>query len=354
VNPDRDEEHPNPETAAAQARIWRVNAVLLVPKYAPMAPDGGFPEQLEFQSRMPEQARTYGDITVAIRKLDDESYKNYSAVYVGNNPEVEPVQLLADVRAGSDETSALERLGPTFETLIDLLAFEMGTPLGVGQMNVTDITPPVSTGEERPFSSFTGSPFDRNARAVEMQAIQGRLLGQLPECLEVQDPQAAAVLRWFVKGLGTNVLHDQFIFLWIALEILCDASDVQVLKPYVGRCGHEIANCPECQKPTPKIVRGATLRAFLERFGVSEEQAQELWEMRQLMHGAIPFDSAKLTNLGALVQSLRAVVAAGLKGKLGKLATDPPIVAASGLSIHPTASMGGTGQIAESDLQPLI
>lgn len=96
------------------------------------------------------------------------------------------------------------------------------------------------------------------------------------------------------------------------------------------------------------------MRAFLERFGVCEEQARELWRMRQLMHGAIPFDSEKLANLGPLVQPLRAVVAAGLKTSLGKGVSDPPIVAAAGLSIHPAMAAGGTGLIVEDDIRRLI
>jgi hypothetical protein len=76
--------------------------------------------------------------------------------------------------------------------------------------------------------------------------------------------------------------------------------------------------------------------------------------MRQLMHGAIPFDSEKLASLGTLVQSLRAVVAAGLKARLGWHADDPPLVASSGLSIHPAMAAGGTGQISEENIKPLI
>jgi hypothetical protein len=56
--------------------------------------------------------------------------------------------------------------------------------------------------------------------------------------------------------------------------------------------------------------------------------------MRQLMHGAIPFDSTKLEQLPSLVQVLRVAVAAALKAILGWDASAPPIVAAARLSIH--------------------
>jgi hypothetical protein len=342
--------NPSPGGSAPEDHVWRVTAALLVPTHTPMAPEGGLPERLEFRSRMPEQARGYGDVTVAIRKPDEGTY---AALY-STNPQLEVLELVADLPAGSEAIAAIEKLAPTFEILIDLLTFEMGTPLGVGQMTVTEITPPASVGDERAFSTFSGSPFDRNARAIEMQAIQGRLIGQLPESVEIADSKTAAILRWFVKALATDLLHDQFIFLWIALEILSDASEIRVVEPYVGPCGHEIPTCPECGKPTTRMVRGATIRAFLESFGIPEQQARELWRMRQLMHGAIPFDSEKLANLGALVQALRAAVAAGLKAKLGKGQDDPPTIAASGLSIHPAMAAGGTAALTAPDLRPLI
>jgi hypothetical protein len=67
------------------------------------------------------------------------------------------------------------------------MAFEMGTVLGVGQMDMTDITPPVDVGDDRASSSFTTPPFDRYARSVEMHAIQGRLFGELPESVDIRD-----------------------------------------------------------------------------------------------------------------------------------------------------------------------
>lgn len=339
---------------ATAGRVWRVTTLLQVPKSSPMAPGGGLPEQLVFESRMPEQARRYDDIAVAVRVISDEAVLASYAEMYGANPQLELLNLVADVPGGPDPMSALEKFAPVFEAVLDLMIFDMATPMGVGAMHVMDVTPPIAVGEQRESQTYSGSPFDRNARSVEMQAIQGRLLGALPERIDLGDSKTAAVLRWFVKSLNTNLLHDQFIFLWIALEILCDMSDTKVEQPYTCPRGHEIPKCPECSTPTTRLVRGATLRAYLESFGVQPDTASDLWRMRQLMHGAIPFDSEKLANLGALVQPLRAVVAAGLKDQLGKNPADPPIVASEGLSIHPVMALGGTGEVAESDTRPLI
>jgi hypothetical protein len=339
-----------PVSSSSAGTLWRICIALFVPKYAPTAADGGPAAQLSFNSRIDEQSRQYGDILVAIRKPSDG---RYVAMY-GDNPQIEVVELIADVPAGPDTAVAIEKFGPVFATLIDLMSFEMATTLGLGGMTIVDITPPVSVGDERSLRTFASPPFDPYERAVEMQAVQGALLGQLPDSADVGNSKTAATLRWFVKSLATNLLHDQFIFLWIALEILCDASDVKIVEPYVGPCQHEIANCPVCHEPTTRLVRGATLRAFLENAGISESQSKELWNMRQLMHGAIRFDSKKLANLGPLVQPLRAVVAAELKTKLGKQEDDAPIVAGAGLTFHPSVTLEGTRKINEDDIHPLM
>jgi hypothetical protein len=329
-------------------RKWRVRTALLVPKYFHARPDGGFPDTLEFHSRINEQAKRYGDIAVAISKRTDG---HYDALY-GNDPQVEIVEIVAEV-PGDDMTTGLETYGPIFGAVLDLMSFHMGVVLIGGATTITDVTLPAAVGDERTFRSFSSPPFDLNARAVDMNAVRGALLAELPESVDLGDSKTAAILRWFLKALGTDLLHDQFIFLWIGLEILCDASDVRVVEHYVGQCQHVITSCPACGEPTTRLVRGATLRAFLQSYGMDEEQAKELWRMRQLMHGAIPFDSHKLANLGALVQPLRAVVAAGLKPRLGKPEGDPPIVARSGASMHPAMAVEGTGPLSEEDLDPL-
>jgi hypothetical protein len=333
---------PRPE------RRWRVRVLFGAPTTVPMPPGGGLPTELRFESRMPGQARRYGDVIVVIQAAPPMP----PSPGVVPNPQIALCNLTADV-AADDPHGAVVALGATVESIIDLMSFEMGTAIPLGQTEVVDITDPVAVGDEREIMIFSGSPFDRNARQVEMQAIQGLTLGRLPDLGTIPDSKAAAALRWFVKSLDTVLLHDQFIFLWIALEILSDRSGERVEEPYKGPCQHEIPNCPECGRPTAQMVRGATLREFLEELGVSVGDASALWRMRQLMHGAIPFDSKKLEALPALVQVLRAAVAAAIKHSLGWEPDSPPLVAASGLSIHPALSVGGTRTINVDDISPL-
>ena len=204
------------------------------------------------------------------------------------------------------------------------------------------------------FHVFAGSPFGRFQRGIDMQAVRGQLHGRLPAKLDMSDSRDSAALRWFAKSLATDVLHDEFIFLWIALEILGDASGEGVESTYTARYGHAIPECPQCGKTTSLMVRGATLRKFVESFGVGAEDASKLWKHRQMMHGAVRFEASAGQDLQSLVQLLRAVVAAALKGRLGLAPDEPPLVSTTGLSIHPSPSLGGMKPVSEDDLEPLI
>jgi hypothetical protein len=333
---------------------WRVKTLLIVPKYQSNQPAVG--ETSQYASRLPEQARNYGGIPVAVRKPATEI--PIPGLYPPNQS-LEQIELVADVQVPAKEhsfTDAVERFSPVFGTLVDLLAFDMAVVPGFGQVDMVDISPPVSVGDERFATSFSELPFDRYMRSNELLSSAGRLIGELPESVDGLDSKASSVLRWYVKASSTNVLHDQFMFLWIALEILCGMTpSVSVRQTYKAPCTHEIPECPECGKSTAKKVEGSTKKAFLQQNGVSPEKATELWRMRQMMHGAIKFDSKEVVGLSGLVPPLRAVVAAGLKKQLGKTEIDLPIVAPeAGYTMHPAFSMGGQRPVTAVDISPLI
>jgi hypothetical protein len=329
--------------------MWRLRATLIVPASVLLPPGGGLPQTLQFQSRVPEQVRDYGTYRVALRSADDSP----EAAMYSQQPGITLVDLLTDVTSDEDAWSAVGAFGPTLEAIVDLMTFEMGSPIYVGQTDLIDVTPPVSVGDERAHNTFAANPFDKNARQVEMQAIQGLALGRLPDISLVKNSRVAASLRWFTKSLSTVLLHDQFIFLWIALEILSDDSHIKIQAPYKANCGHEIPSCPTCDASTVKPVFGPSRKAFLESFGVSPGDAAALWSMRQMMHGAISFDSQKLNKLPSLLQILRAAVAAGIKDRLGINPEAPPLVSPGGLSIHPSMGLGGTRAIIARDIESL-
>ncbi|MFZ0168986.1 MAG: hypothetical protein WAL64_06130 [Candidatus Dormiibacterota bacterium] len=264
----------------------------------------------------------------------------------------EVVDLVADVPDVDAPFKVVEKIGPVLETVVDLMSFDMAAALRLGQIDLLDITPPISVGDQRPFMGFTSPPFDLYARST-VTGVHGRPLGQLPPTHELHSHVASA-LHWYVKALGTEFLHDQFVFLWIGLETLCNRSSLSVQEPYVARCGHTIARCPTCDADTTKEVRGQTLKRFLtERLGVSAATATKLWNMRQLMHGAIPFDSEKLSELARLTQQLRIAVGAAIKDALDMSRDEPPVADQAGFTAHPAMGVSGVRGVAERDIQPL-
>ena len=221
-------------------------------------------------------------------------------------------------------------------------------------MNAIDVTPPVAVGGSRTFYFWGSSPFGQFQRGLDMEAVRGQLLGEFPPSLDIEDERVAA-LRWFVTALSTQLLHDQYLFLWIALEILCDAAAFRIDQPSkCPRCGHETPECQSCGRPTTQRRQGQTMHGFIEQFGVSKADSSEMWKCRQMIHGRAGFQPGAGEEVGRLVQLLRAVVAAGLKTQFGLGTVDPPLVSASGLLIHPSLSLGGTSLITEDQLRTLV
>jgi hypothetical protein len=84
---------------------------------------------------------------------------------------------------------------------------------------------------------------------------------------------------------------------------------------------------------------------------LSADEASQLWNARQIMHGSIPFDSAEMRDLPARVQLLRAAVVRALKARLGREPDALPQVVAGVLAIDPTGTgVSGTSTIGAEDL----
>jgi hypothetical protein len=261
---------------------------------------------------------------------------------------------MADVPETGTANEAVEAAIEVFEPIIDSLSFVLGSPLRLGPFSALDITPPVTEGEVREVQIYSGPPFGTNISSVEMECIRGAQFATLPDVIPAYEAKVNAALRWFYKALNTALLHDQFIFLWIALENLCDLSPLSVAGPYQAPCRHAIKHCPECGRSTEKEIRGPTIRHYLEvSFGVTRETSGALWRMRQMMHGDVNFDPLKLQDLPRLIQPLRAAVADGIKRQVGIDNHAAPQVLSAGLSINPHLGAGGTRPISASDIELL-
>jgi hypothetical protein len=157
-----------------------------------------------------------------------------------------------------------------------------------------------------------------------------------------------------VKSLAVPWVADRFLCLWIALEVLWERDGEKITEPYmVHGCGHEIEECPECGKDVSSLVRGSSLRAYLEGPArVGQEDARELWQLRQVVHGKNYFTRERAAKMDGQVGRLRAAVLRLLKEAMG-LPDDvaPALIEVGGPVIGPSPWMGGHRPISESDLE---
>lgn len=135
------------------------------------------------------------------------------------------------------------------------------------------------------------------------------------------------------------------------MEILCKISEVIVNKPFRARCGHEITNCPTCNKPISNFVNGETIKRFLiEKLGINENDAKDLWRMRQLFHGANHLTQRATQDLPRLLIILQHASLNALKLELGIGEQGYPVSTTDAPRIHPESFLGGEREITDSDV----
>ncbi len=310
------------------------------------------PNQLEPVSRIPNQSRDLGGITACIGTGNAERVPGVAGDLRWS---VAAVRVRLGTEA-EDAAHAVEEALPYFERILESLSFQMQVALLIQGLEAIDLTGSPAPGDTREFfrwSGFATATF--RPRSVPMESLVGRRVPDLMVDLDPDDRRANRALDWYLKALTALFQADEFIFLWIATEILAADSDLKVNEPYRGQsCGHVISNCPECGAATTKVVQGASMKRFLtDGFGVGPDLASRLWVARQMLHGAHDFDSTIMNELPDLSQRLRAVVVEALKPRLGISDEDPPFAAATGLSISPFAGVGGTREVTDRDLAPL-
>ena len=331
-------------------RRWRIRAIVPFPKQlvAVEPPPAGevFPKKLGFTSRIVAEQREVQGLMIALAPTSHPLVPQQE----GLADQIEAAELLVEVD-GDSAFAAVERAHPVLELVLDRLSFDMQAALSIIHTDVTDVTPPLAAGEERDHSTYASYPGDKFARSEDLGSAFTEATPHLRDTTPAPDPKVSAALRWYVKALGAPYLHDRFIFLWITLEIFADDSGIAVLEPRPLRCGHLVETCPQCNKPTDQKVRGHSIIAYLQARGAEPELAEKAWKLRQMMHGAMRFDSSKLADLPAVAQVIRAIVAAELKTALRISESDPPVVVSGVTAIHPAVAVGGTRPIIDEDLR---
>jgi hypothetical protein len=326
------------------ASTWRILATLAFPKRLaaaePSDEPGGLPKRLELVSRIAPGSRQVDSTRIGLRS---------SELSVPLPSNFEAGELLIEVAADS-VFDAVARAHPLLELAVDELSFDLQATVQIVQTDAVDVTPPVAIGDKRPFQTFSGYPGDKFGRSQDLGSIQTEPSPPLRSFYREPGDRVRAALRWYSKALAATYLQDRFVFLWIALEIFAVDSGIEVVEPLTLRCKHQLETCPECGQATARRVDGRSNRAFLEARGLDHVLSKKTWELRQMLHGAIPFNSDKLTDLPVVTQRLQAIVAGELKSALDIAPASPPIVLAGVPTVHPSLSLGGIRAIDASDL----
>lgn len=332
------------------SRIWRITVELIVPMGWRREASGEV-EQIKGFTRLLPCAFVYPDLTVALRAPEDWPDGRQPAP-MG----YEVLPFVADVIGENGPMEAVAQVEAYLDSILDWLAFGLYAAISIGQVWILDITPPVSVGDQRDEDHFGYPPFGVNINGINTQSVVGSTFVSFQSEVRHFDSRTSALLRWFHKALGTNLLHDKFMFLWITLEILCDLSGTSVKEPYLARCGHLIKSCPECGKETSKEVRGQTIQQFLvDTLKVDRQVARQLWAMRQVMHGAVDFNSPRLQDLPNLTGDLQRAVVIGIRTRIEVPDDVPPVVLEDkGPFRNPASGLTYSREITAYDIQPLI
>lgn len=334
-------------TPSAQARTFQVRTLTIFPKAFVSDMSAGLPAQLEFATR------------VRAQHVSTDAYDLYLKPYAGpvlpwfdDRLTHEPVSIVLKYEAIT-MAEAVAKLSSFLDPIIDDLAFQLQEPVKIHELEFLDVTPPVTKADEREMLLF---PFPGGYDQLKLHrstALGAAVIAPAPllrASYAALTNKVQEALDWYIKALHASYDVDRFIFLWVSCEILRGLSGIKVEEPTKLRCGHAITQCPECAKPTTMFRQAQTTARFLAEFAVKEEDADELWRMRQVVHGARSMTQPELTTLTRLLPLLRSVVLDCLKKHLGVRVTEPPLVAGTTAFGLAMAGLGGSRVVTAEDL----
>jgi hypothetical protein len=306
-----------------QTPIWRIVAVINFPMEF-------IPSKTSF---------TPGQVTKATSRIPDSASQEIDGISVRLRPwPGPPIPSIASRRL--EEPAALVFFSPAethyiaydniellLEELLDSLSFQLQTTIQVFRLEALDVTPPVAVGMQRYFSPIEYSSAKFFPANIPHN-IRTSFYPHLTTDLKSASARSRAALRWYVKGMAAHYAVDKFIFFWIALEILRAESGISVSLPYRAKCGHEIPRCPICGQQTSREEFGKSIKKFLvDEAGIAESTVKELWEFRQIIHGAKDLTREAISKSPKYARYAREAVITTLKKALGWSPHEPPLLA---------------------------
>lgn len=309
----------------------------------------GLPERWESVPRLNAcQLRRVLSSAVLLEPADPDIVKGFE----GRGAAVELGQVLALVEA-DDMEEARARSGPVIEAVVDTMSFQMQVPVHIvsfdihttesdpdGNVNITSYSAP---------ETFLSARFSSNQFNFQWE-FPAAVRPDLSLASQVPSDRARKALHWYIKALDAPYLADQFIALWIALETLEPARREHhepPPKPYHAPCGHLIDECPQCGSSIKRSTSGDRLKQCLQLDGqMTHKQAQEAWQVRQLMHGQGGFSPEQVQTLGRVTPSLRAAILSVLRLEMGLGPEEPPFARSTGGPIlGSTVMLRGTSKL---------
>jgi hypothetical protein len=327
-------------------RTRRVIAILSTPVIAEVVPSpepGGLPQ--DFLGFYPI---IDGPITVSVDDVNflispfglDEEWKRAGIRYA-------PLLAMTDLLTKETDTLAdcTEFIEHVLDAAVDQLSFGWTYPVSVRQLEIIDLTEPISVGDERETWIY---PVYSSPKEQSTKFLGGapNLLG--PDYSGMSEKQRAA-LRWYSIGLSVQADVQRYMAFWIALEILVREATDSVQRPYKAPCGHTIEACPACERPTTRNVGGEQIKGFLvDDCGLTEVQARDLWGARQMMHGSNKLTPKSLKEIPQHVSTLWGVLVAALAKSAGYPMSAPwlPGPGVGNMAIR------GSRKVTERDLDP--
>ncbi len=177
---------------------------------------------------------------------------------------------------------------------------------------------PVFPGNTRGFPSeregvmqtFVGAPF--LGALLNITAMDATITGVTSGWLSANNLNINSnrkldkALHWFRKGLSEQLLVDKYLLYWTCLEILC--GEYGTAEYIERRC--------ECGKTETRPHARMKMEKYLLSFSVPAKEAKNMWDLRQIVHGASL--SAELESfLPDAIFLFEEILISALKGALG-------------------------------------
>jgi hypothetical protein len=252
----------------------------------------------------------------------------------------------------TDFHAAIDVARPVIESIFDSLSFQTQQALLPLSLELLDVSPPLSLNDQRDNLNIGNPETMLLYKFFQFPSLQIPtdylpILGNV-DVIENKSDQIA--LWWYIKSLSTPFLIERLSFFTTIIDII---SKPHKVGPYKTNCGHEIAVCPTpgCGKSIERPLVGDSVKEFLMANGFSNEEANKLWKIRQIVHGKDLFSFPSLDEASVLVNKLQIIIFNYLTSKIKVENFFPTVDINAVLPMPHNIMLTGYRNIVESDME---